>query len=164
MKKSITILALLFQLLAVAQNENPVIASMMVTESTFNNEDDSKESIENLRHIIFSDIDNQIILINTLIEVQTKSYGKIQKVKQIPTNDKTKMHYQMDWYYENSYDESKGIATIDLYINEIIHEDYTHWGELIIKTDSGMLLSYKGPFFYYIKPLIFQYQLETKSK
>jgi hypothetical protein len=164
MKKSITILALLFQLLAVAQNENPVIASMMVTESAFNNEDDSKESIENRRHIIFSDIENQIILINSLIEVQTKSFGKIDKVKQIPTNDKTKMHYQMDWYYENSYDESKGIATIDLYINEIIHEDYTHWGEMIIKTDSEMLLNYKGPFFYYIKPLIFQYQLETKSK
>lgn len=164
MKKSITILALLFQLLVVAQNENPIIASMMVTESSYNNEHDTEESIENLRHIIFSDIDNQIILINTLIEVQTKSYGKIQKVKQIPTNDKTKMHYQMDWYYENSYDEDKGKATIDFHIKEIIHEDYTHWGELIIKTDSGMLLSYKGPFFYYIKPLIFQYQLETKSK
>jgi hypothetical protein len=53
MKKSITILALLFQLLTVAQNENPIIASMMVTESAFNNVDDTEDSIENLGVILY---------------------------------------------------------------------------------------------------------------
>lgn len=160
MQKSITILALLFQLLVVAQNENPIIASMMVTESAYNNEDDTEESVENLRHLIFSNTNNQIQFINTLIELQIKSLGDIVNAKKIPTNDKTKMHYRMDWSYENTYDEGKGTATIDLFINEIVHVDYTHWGEVVIKTDTGMLLNYKGPFFYYINPLVFQYNLE----
>lgn len=165
MEKILTLIALACIWQSKAQEEMPFIGSVAVTFSSTSNVEDSKESMENIQHLYFSDTKEQgIALTNILIKSDTRSEGKIYNVTSYKSHENTVVNYEMDWHYANSYDTITGIAKVHLVIQEIEDVDYTHWCKITITDDKGLDLLYAGPFFYYVRPIAFQYALEEKTK
>lgn len=164
MKKILTIIALAFIGQTEAQEESSLLGSISIIKSSSSEIDNSKESKEDIRLLIFTDLKEKgITLTNTLIKFETKSEGKIYNVKSYKSKEKSVIHYEFDWDYKNNYDTISGTAKVHLTIEEIVNVDYSHWGTIIITDDEGLNLKYSGPFFFYTQPLIFQYKLEQKK-
>lgn len=165
MKKMLTLIALVLVIESKAQDKKPIIGSTMVTFSSTSNVEYSKESMENIQHLFFSDTKEQgIALTNILIKSDSRSEGKIYNVTSYKSHENTVIHYEMDWHYANNYNTITGIAKVQLVIQEIEDVDYSHWCKITITDDKGLDLLYAGPFFYYVIPMAFQYILEEKTE
>jgi hypothetical protein len=164
MKNLATLLFIISFTYGIAQEKSSLAASMMVTYCSNSKIDYSEESVENIQHLFFFEEEKGLRLINTFIQHKTDSSGRLINCKKIVSKDEKIMHFQMEWHYENNYDLQKGIATVDIYVEEIIDKDYTHWGKVTIKDSNGLDIEYKGPFFYYQDPLKFSNNFIEQQK
>ena len=99
MKKNLILFFVVFTSIGKAQN-NKILAFINVKYSTTSGIEDTKQSLEGVRTLIFMESDSGMDFLNTLMEKETHSGGGISNVVQIKNTIEENV-YTFDWNYQN---------------------------------------------------------------
>lgn len=158
MKKNLILFFVVFTIIGKAQN-NKILAFINVKYSTTSGIEDTKQSLEGVRTLIFMESDSGMDFLNTLMEKETHSGGGISNVVQIKNTIEENV-YTFDWNYQNSYDDAKGKASIEYRVMHNASDETLNKVRITIKNEQDLHLVYEGEITYMEKPIVFYYWLE----
>ena len=158
MKKILILFFVVFTIIGKAQN-NKILAFINVKYSTTSGIEDTKQSLEGVRTLIFMESDSGMDFLNTLMEKETHSGGGISNVVQIKNTIEENV-YTFDWNYQNSYDDAKGKASIEYRVMHNASDETLNKVRITIKNEQDLHLVYEGEITYMEKPIVFYYWLE----
>ena len=158
MKKILILFFVVFTIIGKAQN-NKILAFINVKYSTTSGIEDTKQSLEGVRTLIFMESDSGMDFLNTLMEKETHSGGGISNVVQIKNTIEENV-YTFDWNYQNSYDDAKGKASIEYRVMHNASDETLNKVSITIKNEQDLHLVYEGEITYMEKPIVFYYWLE----
>lgn len=157
MKKLLILIFVVFTSIGKAQN-NKILAFINVKYSTTSGIDDTKQSLEGVRTLIFMESDSGMDFLNMLMEKETHSGGGISNVVQIKNTTEENV-YTFDWNYQNTYDDTKGKALIECKVMNNASDETLNKVRITIKNEHKLNLVYEGEITYMVKPIVFYYSL-----
>lgn len=158
MKKLLILFFVVFTTIGKAQN-NKILAFINVKYSTTSGIEDTKESIEGMRTLIFVENESGIDWLNILINKETHSEGPIKNVV-LKKYTKQEYNYTFNWYSENNYDDVKSNNVVEFKITKSILKKTLDKVRVTITNEQNHQLVYEGDIVYIVKPIVFYYWLE----
>lgn len=95
-----------------------IVSKFAITEAIYNKENKTALFVgENACTVFYIAPDGEMCMANMWLNKQTQSYGHMRLVDRITHKKrakKEKVDYNFRWYYQNSYDDKKGVALVKL--------------------------------------------------